>query len=628
MVCFSRPLVSDANYNRVHQVQLSGSAEQYTYAYNPYSQSLPPAASTGAGRLASVTGSLATIAYGYDALGRVNSRQIGGAPNYSVGYDSLGRMVTGTNSLCTGTSDFSYGYAGYTNRPASIGYPNGQTTSYQYFNSAGDQRLQTITNLEPATSGTLSQFNYTYNADGSIASWTRQSGTNGATAYGLHYDQADQLLTATLQNTSPQGILHQYGYGYDPVGNRTTSQLDGQVTGASYNNLNQLLSTQAGGLMQFTGSLSAPATVTVGSNAATLSGTTFTGYAAVTTGSNQVQVTAKNAGGQTTHIYGVIVSGSAGRSFTYDANGNMLSDGVNTYTWDAANRLKAVNEPGGGQSQFTYDSFGRRVQITESTSGTVTSTKNLVWEGMGIVEETNSSSVVTKLYFGQGVQIGGSNYYYTRDHLGSIREMTDVSGNLETRYDYDPYGQQMQLSGTTSADFGFAGYYFHQPSGLDLTLYRAYSALFGRWLSRDPIGESGGRDLYVYCENDPINHLDSVGLCPRNCGAEYAACSKPIVAAFNADVAKNQADYDANVKALDQEIQDGVAGCRGTYGAGSALDIVCENEVRWTSGAAETGYYAALQTENAIAQATKDAGLADCLSDFLECEFENAVNNN
>jgi hypothetical protein len=242
-----------------------------TPSFYPYLQSLSTG-TTGAGRLASVSGTFATITYGYDALARVNSRQIGGSANDSVGYDQLGRIISETNALCSGTSDFSYGYAGYTNRLASISYPNGQSAAYQYFSSAAHQRLQTITNLGPPTSGTLSQFNYTYNGDGTIASWTRQTGTNAATAYGLNYDLTDQLLTATLQYTGTAGILHQYGYGYDQAGNRTTSQLDGQVTGAAYNTLNELDATQAGGLMQFTGSLSAPATVTVGGNAATWAG--------------------------------------------------------------------------------------------------------------------------------------------------------------------------------------------------------------------------------------------------------------------------------------------------------------------------------------------------------------------
>jgi len=190
-------------------------------------------------------------------------------------------------------------------------------------------------------------------------------------------------------------------------------------------------------------------------------------------------------------------------------------DPLFSYVWDAANRLTAVNEPGGGQSQFTYDGFGRRVQITESTSGTVTSTKNLVWDGMGIAEETNSSNVVTKIYFREGVQVSGSDYYYTRDHLGSIREITATTGTnvaIVARYDYDPYGQQTQLSGTVTADFGFTGHYIHQPSGLLLAPYRAYSTSLGRWISRDPIAERGGINLYQYAGNDPIAWTDPTGL--------------------------------------------------------------------------------------------------------------------
>ena len=86
---------------------------------------------------------------------------------------------------------------------------------------------------------------------------------------------------------------------------------------------------------------------------------------------------------------------------TYDPNGNLNSEittnGTFTYTWDVANRLIAVNEPGGLSSQFTYDGLGRRVQIIESSGGAVTSTKNLIWDGMKIREERNASNSATKI---------------------------------------------------------------------------------------------------------------------------------------------------------------------------------------------------------------------------------------
>jgi RHS repeat-associated protein len=54
--------------------------------------------------------------------------------------------------------------------------------------------------------------------------------------------------------------------------------------------------------------------------------------------------------------------------------------------------------------------------------------------------------------------------------------------------------------------------YEHATSGLNLTQYRAYDPNVGRWLSRDPIGESGGIDLYGYVGNSPTNAIDPFGL--------------------------------------------------------------------------------------------------------------------
>jgi len=69
-----------------------------------------------------------------------------------------------------------------------------------------------------------------------------------------------------------------------------------------------------------------------------------------------------------------------------------------------------------------------------------------------------------------------------------------------------------------SVDFGFTGHYFHQPSGLNLAMYRAYNPTLGRWISRDPIAERGGFDLYAYASNDPVDHWDPFGKCCKSTG--------------------------------------------------------------------------------------------------------------
>ncbi|MCC7527443.1 MAG: RHS repeat-associated core domain-containing protein [Candidatus Melainabacteria bacterium] len=74
----------------------------------------------------------------------------------------------------------------------------------------------------------------------------------------------------------------------------------------------------------------------------------------------------------------------------------------------------------------------------------------------------------------------------------SIREMTDASGNVVSQYGYDPYGRQIKIGGTgPDADFGYAGTYVHQRSGLLMMGARVYNPSMGRFMSRDPVNEPG-----------------------------------------------------------------------------------------------------------------------------------------
>ncbi len=128
--------------------------------------------------------------------------------------------------------------------------------------------------------------------------------------------------------------------------------------------------------------------------------------------------------------------------------------------------------------EFTYDGLSHRKKIVEKTEGTVTSTKQFVWVGDRIAEERDGSNNVTWRYFGQGDQLWGGTdagvYYYAKDHLGSIRELTDPAGALRARYDYDPFGNTTKVAGDLNLDFGYTGHYRHAASNLYLAPYRAY----------------------------------------------------------------------------------------------------------------------------------------------------------
>lgn len=163
-----------------------------------------------------------------------------------------------------------------------------------------------------------------------------------------------------------------------------------------------------------------------------------------------------------------------------------------------------IDYPGSNNyTVLTYGPNGERVKIVETASGSVTSTKQFVGE-----EERDSGGTVTRKFFKRGEVISGTAYFYVKDHLGSVRELTDSSGVVQTRYSFDPFGRTSKLQGSVDADYQFAGMYMHGRSGCYLTPARAYSAQIASWLSRDP--EDGLS--YNYADGDPISLIDPLGL--------------------------------------------------------------------------------------------------------------------
>jgi RHS repeat-associated protein len=426
----------------------------------------------------------------------------------------------------------------------SLTSPSGHTATFDYFNNLGDQRLKEIWHKDSA-GGTLSKFDYQYDVLGQIIQWAQQSGTAAPLVEGLEYDAEHQLLNAGLFPAGQAGIKG-YSYVYDAAGNRTSEQIDtvspnnvSTVTMSSYNNLNQLTGRSGGAPLpvRFEGTVNEAATVTFNGQAASVSpdpnnppgGQLFSTTLSLQLGGQDVPIAARDfgagTGNTTTHNYFLTVAGGPGRNNVfYDYNGNITSfttrGAVTNYQWDAENRLVAVSSPV-SRTEFTYDAFGRRVKIVEKTgSGTITSTKQFVWAGGSICEERDANNNVTKRFFPEGqinyTSTAHTELFYTRDHLGSVRGVTDKTGLLRARYDYDPYGRrspnQVVGANAVDADFGFTGHYFHAPSGLHLARFRAYDSDSGRWLNRDPIGERGGLNLYGYVANSPIGLVDPLGL--------------------------------------------------------------------------------------------------------------------
>jgi RHS repeat-associated protein len=244
---------------------------------------------------------------------------------------------------------------------------------------------------------------------------------------------------------------------------------------------------------------------------------------------------------------GVLVNTFA---YTYDFAENRLSEhaGLSNYTatfnalnqistttapgasrtneWDAKDRLVAVNA-GNQRTEFWYDGQNHLSSIRTLVGGSEVSFRRFVWCDNKICEERDAGGSITKRFFEQGMKVemgpNAGNYFYTRDHLGSIRELTDSGGNVRARYSYDPYGRRTKVAGDLETDFGLAGMFWGAETGLAITHFRAYDPELGRWLSRDPLRAAEmrqGPNLYAYVRQNPVNRTDASGLWSPCCQEE------------------------------------------------------------------------------------------------------------
>jgi RHS repeat-associated protein len=109
---------------------------------------------------------------------------------------------------------------------------------------------------------------------------------------------------------------------------------------------------------------------------------------------------------------------------------------------------------------------------------------------------------------------GGARYYLACDQAGTLRVVTDSTGAVVKRIDYDTFGNVVgDTNPAFAVPFGFAGGLHDRDTGLVRFGYRDYDPETGRWTAKDPILFAGGDvDLYGYCLGDPVNFNDPLGL--------------------------------------------------------------------------------------------------------------------
>jgi len=206
--------------------------------------------------------------------------------------------------------------------------------------------------------------------------------------------------------------------------------------------------------------------------------------------------------------------------FIYDANGNVVGDIDpitslgRTFTFNGDNKQTEVKRDGVTIGRYYYDGEGRRIKKVTDTETTVFvyAAGQLIAEYSTAISQTPSVS------------------YLTNDHLGSPRIITNEYGQVNSRRDFMPFGEDIYLNvgGRTSGlKYGaseddvrqkFTGYQKDEETGLDFAEARMYENLSGRFTAVDPLLASGKStdpqtfNRYIYVSNNPLKYEDPSGM--------------------------------------------------------------------------------------------------------------------
>ena len=447
----------------------------------------------GNGNLLSLTNArTSTTSYTYSSMDRVATRTDPLARPESYGYDNNGNRTSFTDRKSQITST-TYDAL---NRPILVMYQDNSTIAYTW--DAGNR----LTQIVDSTSGPITRsydgldrliqevtpqgtISYTYDAAGRRTTMT----VLGQSSINYTYDSADRLTQIA------QG-LDTIGFAYDNAGRRTSLTLpNGVVTESAYDPAGRLT-----GLTYRLGS-TALGTLTYIYNAA---------GERVQVGGTWARTSLPSAVASATHNAADHQLTFGSTPLTYDLNGNLTSDGTNTYTWDARNRLVSIG--GGTAASFQYDPLGRRTRKTINSVQT-----GFFYDGLNPVQELNGSSVIASLLTGLGIDeyvsrtdSSGASHFLA-DAVGSTVALTDAVGSLSTSYVYAPFGSTSLSGSPTGNAFDYTG---REDDGTGLKYYRAryYHPGLQRFISEDPIGFGRRCQPVPYVSNCPTNLVDPTGL--------------------------------------------------------------------------------------------------------------------
>lgn len=541
---------------------------QYTYLRNGLLQTSEDSSSlisndwNSASWLTKQTCSLSSLCsfaadYQYDPAGNITNKVISigsqqSAITNAYAYDAGERLLELAAKDRIGTQNFAYAYNVNNGLVASVSNAH-LRASYQY------DLMDRVTSIDWINSNgaTILAFDYQYNAAGMITNVVKDDGSE-LSVKSYQYDDLDRLISASSATSADQ-------YSYDLVGNRQTK------TGADYTvdytlgdgnrlaswsatSTNDFLSKRAvrveGHSSEAIGTDDRWGQLWVSNSVAVvpeISGTNFWIDSFVTGLGTQTVVAAirdqaGNVGYATNETFLTVVTNG---SYAYNSAG-CLTHIAYTGTqyaeskaleWNSQYQLVSVTSVS-SVVNYSYDVLGRRTSRTVAGGGDPgsTNTEFYVYDGNQVVADLDENGNLLRSYvWGPGIDnllamtVYGAEtntYFAIRDAQNTVYALVDETGTIVESYSYDAWGRTtvFDASGNELTESAVGNRYCFQGREYDSITHlyyfrtRWYDPVPARWLSKDPIGISGGLNQYVFCLNNPVNVTDALGNCPDEAG--------------------------------------------------------------------------------------------------------------